>query len=161
MRTVQRPSTAAPAGSAHALARATGGTLEVAEPGMTSITFPPPGAASDIPPAATIAAAPATPASSAPADPGAFLPFDTTPRTLSRAVEIDEVVVRANVENDNGDTTGQTENRNGNGSAAAGPRPLPPTPVDKQEIYEYVVDRLRRDALLERELLSKTIQDLY
>jgi hypothetical protein len=158
MRAVHRPSGSAPAASAHALARAIGGAVEETGPGMTSITFPPPAPASTSgPSAATIAASPASSAPFAPSAP--YVPFDTTPRTISRAVEIDELDIPAATSSPS--ANGSSSDYDGGSSRGAAPAPAAPPKVDKQEIYEYVVDRLRRDALIERELLSKTIQDLY
>jgi hypothetical protein len=43
---------------------------------------------------------------------------------------------------------------------APGPHPVPPAAVDLPEIYEYVIDHLRRDLLVERERMGDLLGGL-
>jgi len=125
---ISRAPMAAPAvegTSAQTLARAIGAEVGYDAGGATEVMFPAPG----------------EPA-------GSFLPFSTAPRSVSRAIAIDEMTVAP--------TAADLP-----AASSAAPSPAAPEapPLDTDALYDEFVTRLRRDLLHERELNGLLIDE--
>jgi pilus assembly protein FimV len=108
--------------SAQRLARATGTGVDAEPDGTQSVSFPPPGT------------------------PPAFVPFSTAPVTVTREVDTSAT-----------ETAGATGASTGSAATSSTPAPTPPPPaagagVDVDEIADTVIDKLRREMLIEHEL---------
>jgi hypothetical protein len=130
---------------AQALARALGTEVEEEPDGSRSVTFPAPGEPAGFAGAGREGAVPAG-AGRAGAVPD-FVPFSTAPMTVSRDVEIEEIVTDA------GPSAGGASASAPAGAGAAPPPAAAPAPeLDMDEIADTVIDKLRREMLIEREL---------
>jgi len=107
------------------LARAVGAPIEEELDGSHSLAFPTPGAP-------------------------AYVPFSTAPVTVSRAVMIDEIDVDTPPPSPSTDASSTAPSDTTARPAQAQPAGAPA--VDMDELADNVIDKLRRELLIEREL---------
>jgi hypothetical protein len=128
---LSQPPAIAPPTSAQRLARAVGTEPETELDGTQSVSFPAPGAPGP---------APAIPE---------YIPFSTAPVTVSRAIPDEDAGPEADGPPDHGAAAPRTV---GGTAAPEAPAPAPAPEVDVDEIADTVIERLRRELLIEREL---------